>query len=163
MTRIGVTGHIRLTTGSADLVYAALAEALADYAPGEVHGVTCLAGGADQLFAEAVLARRGTYEVVVPAIDYPRAGIEPDNRGTFHRLLRMASDVSVLRRLRSDQAAYVEASDEVLRRCDVLIAVWDRGAQTPASCTGAVAETAARLGIPVRVIWPEGAARAPAG
>lgn len=157
MTRIGVTGHIHLTDGSAAVIYRALADALAEYAPDGVRGVTCLAAGADQLFARAVLATGGSYEVVLPARDYGRVGVAAANRRTFGRLMRRASSVSVLRNRRSGHAAYVAASEEVLRRCDVLIAVWDRGGD---SCTGTVAAMADRFGVPVRVIWPAGAARA---
>lgn len=67
MPRIGVTGHVMLASGTAELVYAGLAEELRPYAGPELRGITCLADGADQLFARAVLALGGSYEVVVPA------------------------------------------------------------------------------------------------
>ncbi len=51
MPRIGVTGHSSLTTDAVPLVAEAIRAALTEYPGNELIGVTCLARGADQVFA----------------------------------------------------------------------------------------------------------------
>lgn len=46
-------------------------------------GVTCLARGADQVFAHVVFDLGGTIEVVLPAADYSESKIKPDNANEF--------------------------------------------------------------------------------
>lgn len=158
MPRIGVTGHVRLTEESAEVIYRALLDALTEYPAGSLHGITCLAAGADQLFARAILARRGTFDVVLPARDYRRFQVPDDNRPEFEELMSRARRIDVLPRAVSDHAAFIAASQVVLDRCDVLIAVWDRGSGR-ASCTAEVVALADRQNREVRVVWPVGAAR----
>ncbi len=163
MPRIGITGHVRLTAGSAELIYPALVEALGDatreFGEDDLCGVTCLAAGADQLFARAVLDRNGRLEVVLTARDYRRKQVRPDNRKCFDSLLRRASRISVLPFAWSGHKAYRAAGSAMLDRCDLLIAVWDRGASGRRSCTEEVVDEARRRKHRVRVVWPDGAAR----
>lgn len=151
MVRIGVTGHIHLTAASRKPIYRALREVLARY--DRVHGVTCLAAGADRLFAQAVHECAGTFEVVLTG------GL----RAGGDRLLRRASAVW---RVPADVAPgdrYAAASERVLDRSDVLVAVWDGD---PGGVHGGTAQTVARArerGLPVEVVWPDGAERAYVG
>jgi len=160
MPRVGITGHVRLAAGSEQLIFAAIDDALHDYAEPDLLGVTCLAAGADQAFARAILARRGTLDVVLPARDYRTASVRPENRATFDTLLSRASRISVLPYEKSGHEAYWAASEELLRRCDILIAVWDQDRSDESSHTADVVDLACRDGKKVRVIWPSGAKRA---
>jgi hypothetical protein len=76
MLHVGITGHTNLTEAAARHVYRNLVTVLRRTV-GALRGVTCLAEGADQIFAEAILAARGSYEVIVPARDYRARGIRP--------------------------------------------------------------------------------------
>ncbi|NEA22150.1 hypothetical protein G3I70_06530, partial [Actinomadura bangladeshensis] len=70
--RVAVTGHRDLDEETSALVEARIREILA--AGGrDIVGVSCLAAGADQIFARAVLARGGRLEVIVPAAGYAAA------------------------------------------------------------------------------------------
>src|SRR5688572_19346347 len=155
--RIGVTGHVMLSAGSAAPIYCALVDTLSRYP--EAEGVTCLAGGADQIFARAVLAQKAEYDVVLPASDYASTGVMPDNRADFDELLHRARDISVMPFDRAGPEAYLAASEEVLSRCDVLVAVWDSDEDDRSSCTSKVVATARRQGKEVVVVWPSGASR----
>ena len=159
MPRIGVTGHIKLADGTADLVYAALVETLRGYRGRGLHGVTCLAEGADQLFAKAVTACGGTYEVVLPAKDYRQMTIADDARASFDALLDTAQRVDYMPFADSTPESYFAASEEMLRRVDALVAVWD-GVPSPVVSSSANVVRAARdKGLAVTVVWPEGARR----
>jgi hypothetical protein len=157
--RIGVTGHVILARGTAELVYDCLAQQLAPYAASGLHGVTCLADGTDQLFARAILALDGTYEVIVPALDYRRHAVDADNRPVFDDLLARASAVSYMPFLDSDRNAYMAASEELLRRVDLLLAVWDGEPSLGLGDTADVVRVARARRLPVTVLWPAGARR----
>jgi FxsC-like protein len=160
MTRVGVTGHTGLTGPTRALVYDALLAALKDHLDGEaLWGVTCLADGADQLFARAVLAVDGRFEVVLPAADYRERVVTAQNLPDFDDLLHEAASVSYMPFGRANRRAYAAASAEMLRRCDVVLAVWDGEPSRRLGDTAHVVATARRLGRPVVVCWPAGALR----
>ncbi|MEJ3750101.1 hypothetical protein WEI85_43440 [Actinomycetes bacterium KLBMP 9797] len=157
--RIGITGHIRLTARSRDLVRDALRDRLRRYGDRLLHGVTCLAAGADQLFAQALLAEHGTYEVILPARDYRARAVGAANRVTFDHLLRHADRVSHAFPV-SCTRAYAAAGHRMLEQCDELFAVWDGGVGGVGS-TAEIVAAARRRGLPVEVVWPVGARRSP--
>lgn len=60
----------------------------------------------------------------------------------------------------ANRDAYEAANRELLTRADVLVAVWD--GSPPSGKGGGTADTvqdARAAGLPVEVVWPEGAAR----
>lgn len=159
-TRIGITGHSDLTPASAPVVSSVLRATLGGYPDRGPVGVSCLAQGADQLFAELVLERHGRLEVILPASDYRARKVEPHNADTFDRLLGAAATVRVMGFERSGRHAYMAASAAMLSTIDVLIAVWDGAPSARLGGTGDVVVAARRLGLPIEIVWPEGAARA---
>jgi hypothetical protein len=159
MLRIGVTGHVILSCGTEKLIYDCLAEELRPYASAGLHGVTCLADGADQLFARVVLALGGTFEAIIPALDYRRRAVERDNRAAFDDLLNQASAVSYMPFFDSGRRAYMAASEELLRRIDLLLAVWDGAPSVVLGDTADVVRAAHARQLPVTVLWPDGAQR----
>jgi hypothetical protein len=159
MPKIGVTGHVHLARGTSALVYRGILDTLRPYAHEGLHGVTCLASGADQLFARAVAALHGTFDVVLPAADYRRK-VDADDRPAFDALLACAESVSRLPFLRSGPEAYLAASEEMLSRVEQVVAVWDGRPSTRRGGTAHVVDLARRRGLPVTVVWPTGAHRA---
>jgi hypothetical protein len=154
--RIGITGHSNLTPPTVSLVDGAVRTALADHASAGLSGLTCLAQGADQVFAHVVLDLGGELHVVLPAADY-RA--HQPSLPEFDDLLDRAATVHTMPFPRSGPAAYMAASEHMLSRVDSLLAVWDG---QPASSYGGTADVVAAArhrGLPVIVLWPPGAAR----
>lgn len=154
---VGVTGHIRLTAQSRRLIFEDLVSRLRRHQAGHrvLHGVTCLADGADRLFARAIRACAGTFDVILPE--------QPDSRRETGRLLRQARTVTTVPADPTPAVRYAAASEQVVRNCDVLIAVWDG---TPDGEHGGTAHTVAqarRLGVPVEIVWPAGAQRRQVG
>jgi hypothetical protein len=157
--RIGITGHMDLTPATVELVRADLRAALAGVPAAGLVGVSCLARGADTVFAEVVVALGGTLEVVLPSAGYADAMVRPEHRTRFDELLRAAATVRVMPFRRPGPQAYEAANRFLLNTCDRLIAVWDGGPGSRRGGTGAfVAEARAQL-LPVDVRWPPGAAR----
>lgn len=158
MTRIGITGHSNLTDATAQLVYRALREHL-DPLGADIVGVTCLARGADQVFARAVLDVGGRIEVILPAPDYRDAKVKPDNLAAFDELIGRAEAVRYMPFTTSGREAYMAASEELVKSCDRLIAVWDSGPSGGLGGTADVVEHARAEGKHVDVVWPDGAER----
>ncbi|MEU8261530.1 hypothetical protein AB0C02_13035 [Micromonospora sp. NPDC048999] len=159
--RVGITGHINLTPDTERLIADALRVELRRISDRPVHGVTCLAAGADQIFARAVLATGGTYEVILPAPDYRAAAIAQDRRAAYDELLQRATRVIHIDHNRSGTAAYVAANRELLRRIQRLVAVWDGELGCHAASTDRTVDWARQRGIPTTILWPTGARRMP--
>lgn len=159
VVRIGITGHSNLTVESAPLVAAALRTELAAHASHGVVGVSCLARGADQLFARAVLELGGVLEVVLPSADYRSRKVKADNAAPFDELLGQATTVHTLPFEASNRESYLAASEHVLSTVELMMAVWDGQPADGRGGTGDVVECARALGLPVTVVWPAGAAR----
>lgn len=159
MHRIGITGHREFDPATSALIRDCLRRMIAVYQPHDLIGVSCLAEGADTLFAEAVAEWGGRLEVVVPALRY-REALPAAHRGTYDCLLAGAAAVYRLPLVESDDAAYLAGNQRMLTAVDRLIAVWDGlPARGPGGTADVVAE-ARRRGLPVEIVWPSGARRA---
>jgi len=157
--RIAITGHMNLTADTVPLIYQAITGALALYAADELTGISCLARGADSVFAQAVLDLGGKLEVLLPAAGYREQKVKPDHAPQFDELTRRATTVRVMPFEEANRVAY-EATNEVLvSTCDTLYAVWDGQSGVDKGSTGSVVEYARSRGVPVEVIWPQGASR----
>ncbi len=159
MIQIGVTGHSNLSADSTELVFGGLRAALDPLAGDGLHGVTCLAAGADQLFARAVLSLGGRYDVILPAPDYRDNVVKPDNLADFDALIATAADVLYMPFETSGREAYMAASEALVTRSDRLLAVWDGQPSGGHGGTADVVAHARHVGIPVEVIWPTGTRR----
>jgi hypothetical protein len=157
VSRIGITGHTNLTPASFPLVADAVRAVLSRES--ELSGVTCLARGADQVFARVVLDLGGTVHVVLPSADYREHEVDPDNEREFDLLLDHAATVHTMPFPRSGPAAFMAASEHMLARVDSLIAVWDGEPSTGYGGTADVVDAARHRGLPVTVLWPPGAER----
>ena len=89
MYRIAISGHRGLPAPRRDLVDTAFRAALAEHAP-DVTGLSCLADGADQIFARAVTDLGGKLEVVIPAKKY-RDGLPEHAQPEYDDLLSRAT------------------------------------------------------------------------
>ncbi|MBF6298286.1 hypothetical protein IU459_12120 [Nocardia amamiensis] len=158
--RIGVTGHMNITEATAPLVYKAVRGLLDEHDPDSLVGVSCIARGSDSVFAQAVLDAGGQLEVVLPSRNYRETKVKPDHAETFDDLIGRAAQVRVMDFDDAGREAYEAANDAVVGSVDRLVAVWDGDAGQKAG-TGSVVELARERGVPVDVVWPEGAARSP--
>jgi hypothetical protein len=157
MYRIAISGHRGLPAATESLVDQALRVALAERAP-TVTGLSCLADGADQIFARAVTELGGTLEAVIPAAEY-REKLPAQSRPQYGELLARAAVVRRLPFTESTPQSHMAASELMLDEADELYAVWDGKSARGYGGTADVVAYAREHGIPVRVIWPDGAQR----
>ncbi|QCX77237.1 hypothetical protein C9F11_17925 [Streptomyces sp. YIM 121038] len=156
--RVGITGHRGLSAEVEARVRTLLADAVSGYDAAELVGVSCIADGPDAWFAEAVLSVGGRLEVVVPATEY-RDSLPEWHHSTYDALMSLASDVHTTGMTASDSEAHMTGSEILVGLADELVAVWDGKPAWGYGGTADVVAYAERNGVPVRVLWPEGASR----
>ncbi|MGP4024360.1 hypothetical protein [Actinomadura sp. 3N407] len=155
--RIAISGHRSLPPATETLVAEALDEALSPITD-VITGLTCLADGADTLFARAVLAHGGQIEVIVPAEHY-LAGLPGEHHAEYRKFIAQATQVHRMPYTESTSEAHMAASQHMLTLADELWAVWDGQPARGYGGTADVVQAAHDLNKPVRVIWPTGAKR----
>lgn len=160
MTRVAITGHMDIAPSSVSAIRDAIAIELSRYTAEGLTGVSCIARGADSIFAEVVLEHGGQLEVVLPSKNYREAKVKPDHAAVFDELMRRAEHVQVMPFDTASRTAYEAANEVLVTGSDELFAVWDGRPASKGGGTASVVEYARSLAIPVRVIWPTGAERA---
>jgi hypothetical protein len=155
--RIGVTGHRELPPDVSGVVADLITTHLAPYGC-EMVGLSCLADGADTVFAEAVVAAGAPLEAIIPATGY-REALPAEHHPTYDRLLARAVLVHTLPYAESTPEAHMAAGQLLVERCDHLIAVWDGEPARGPGGTADVVAYARSLFRPVCVLWPTGARR----
>lgn len=155
--RIAISGHRSLPPATETLVAEALDEALSSIT-NDITGLTCLADGADTVFARAVLARGGQIEVIVPAEQY-LAGLPEEHHAEYRKLLAQAVQVHRMPFSESTSEAHMAASQHMLTLADELWAVWDGQPARGYGGTADVAQAAHDLNKAIHIIWPGGATR----
>jgi len=157
-TVVGITGHQNMTPATKRLVRQALLSRLQSLLP--VIGVTSLAAGSDQIFAECVDELGGSIAAIIPSEHYEDSFDTLKARSAFRRLNKKAVESILLPFPRPSEEAYMSAGRAVVDRCQLLVAVWDG---LPAGGLGGTADviTYARTqGKPVEIVWPSGSRRA---
>lgn len=158
MTVIGVTGHTNITNATTRLVRAEIVDIL-ESKPGDITGLTCLARGADQSFADAVIDVGGSLIVVVPAHDYFDAITDSAAQERCRQYLATATSKVTMDHETSGPNAYFDASRYLIDHCDLLLAVWDGSAPSGSGGTADAVDYAREHGRMVTVVWPAGAER----
>ncbi|MGW7516696.1 hypothetical protein ACWGJ2_14000 [Streptomyces sp. NPDC054796] len=156
--RLGITGHRGLPATVERAVRAALADEVGRYGADALVGVSCLADGPDAWFARAVLDRGGRIEAVVPARAY-RDGLPAWHHATYDDLLSRAVETHRTGLDASDARAHMAGSELLVGLVERLVAVWDGQPARGYGGTADVVAYARRTGVPVHVLWPEGASR----
>lgn len=122
--RVGITGHQRLADDAAwHWVWGALVQEIQP--SHETVGISSLAIGADQLFAECVLKFGGSLIAVIPFPDYSRTFRSENERLRYEQLLGAAEQVITLPGERDEESSYLTAGELVVQESEMMVAVWD--------------------------------------
>ena len=155
--RFGVTGHRILPPSIVECAARHWSRVLPGAA--DLHGVSNLADGADQLFAAHVLAAGGTLEAVLPCEGYAGSLIADESRVRFEDLRRAAATVLTLPFPEPSEEAFLAAGQALVDRSDHLFAVWDGRPARGMGGTADVVSYARACGVPVTVLWVDGVLR----
>jgi hypothetical protein len=156
--KFGITGHRELDDDTTRLVKSSIKAILSEYSGPDLIGVSCIADGADSIFARSVLDAGGKLIVIVPAAEY-RDGLPASHHDTYDGLLNQASEVVRLEHTESTAESHMDASMSMIAKVDILIAVWDGKPARGYGGTADVVDAAKECGVPVLVVWPDGAWR----
>ena len=137
---IAITGHQKLPdTGGWSWVREALVATLAEL-PSPLVGCSSLAAGADQIFAELVLARGGEIRAVIPFAAYETTFKAASDLESYRSLYGRAAAVEVLSEHPDRQESYWAAGRRVVDLADRVLAVWNG---KPAGGLGGTADVVA--------------------
>ncbi|HEX3530979.1 MAG TPA: hypothetical protein VH988_28290 [Thermoanaerobaculia bacterium] len=117
-------------------------------------GISSLAIGADQLFAEVVLRQGGALHAVLPFEGYERTFAAGAARHRYFELLRRAASVETLPARANDEESYLAAGQRIVDLADRMIAVWDGEKAAGLGGTGDIVEYARKVGKEVLHIDP---------
>lgn len=156
--RLGITGHRGLSPEVEVKVRADLTKVVEACDAEDLVAISCIADGPDAWFAQTVLAHGGRLEVVIPAAEY-RESLPDWHHPVYDELMARAVDVHHTGMQESTSQAHQAGSEIVVGLADELIAVWDGQPARGHGGTADVVAYARRVGVPVRLVWPEGATR----
>lgn len=156
-TVVGFTGHQTLSGRTSELIRGAIHHELTHLVP--LVGLTSLAAGSDQIFAQCVLDVGGELSVIVPSKGYEETFGSPEDLANYLRLLSVTASTIELSHDAPSEAAFWDAGKQVVEGADVLLAVWDGDQAAGLGGTADVVKYATELGRRVIVIWPPGASR----
>lgn len=159
-TRIGVTGHRSIPAAVLPSVRTGIRRQFQREGDAEVEALSCLAAGADQLFADLALDRGIPVTAVIPGMDYEAHLGDADTRAAYHRLLNSCRTRVNLPVEATHEEAYFAAGRWIVDHADRLVAVWDGQPARGLGGTGDVVAYARRRGVPVTVLWRPGVLRA---
>jgi hypothetical protein len=165
--RVGITGHTDLGAETVRLVDGELGRHLRGLRSDSsaetcsLIGVSCLAPGADCVFADVVLRLGGLLEVILPWAGYAGSRVPGYHAAGYGALLQRASSVRAAgaAAAKTEPQAYAAANSLMLDSVDRLIAVWNGVPSRKLGGTADAVSAAKARRMPVTVIWPEGSRR----
>lgn len=142
--KLGVSGHQERPGIDWSWVHAEILSEL-KLAGHPLYGLSSLAKGADQVFANAILERGGRLISVIPLDGYERY-FEGDMRDDYFALVRKSTVVRL--HGNAEQEAFLNAGKYIAEKCDLLLAIWDAQPAQGKGGTAEVVEYARCLGRP---------------
>ena len=122
--KVGITGHQNL--GSKETI-----TWLSDVLATVVHkygidmGITSLAIGADQLYAQILRKKDIRYLAIIPSDQYEKTFANTSDLEKYNSLLHDASEVIKLPFNAPSEVAFYEAGKHMVNLSDMVIAIWD--------------------------------------
>lgn len=147
--KLGVTGHQTLDEEQGWVVIRSELHDKLTSASKPLVGLSSLAPGADQVFAQEILRIGAELIAVLPFASY-REKVPADGRHRFDTLLARSRDVVALEGGSTDEESYMKAGCYIVDHCDRLLAVWDGH---PAAGFGGTADVVQYAQWRQRSIW----------
>jgi len=132
--RIGITGHQNL---SVSVIAWIKQEILIEIKQLNIDDAySCLAIGADQIFAEIILENKIPLIAIIPCVHYETTF---DSKGliSYNKLLKQSKSIIQLNFQKPSEEAFFEAGKTVISNSDILFAIWN---SLPAKGLGGTAD-----------------------
>lgn len=122
--KVGMTGHQSIGPISVvEWVSSTLDGQIAKYET--TSGYTCLASGADQLFARLLQSKGIPYTVIIPSNEYEMTFSHSYELENYRSLLSSAKEQIQTSFGSPNEAAYYRAGREIVKQAEIIFAVWD--------------------------------------
>lgn len=158
---IAAVGHQDLTAGTLELLEAELCAQLERLAEGAA-GLVRAGAGLPVVFGRAVREAGRKLVVLLPSQGAVPAALPAPDQAVAGELLMLAEHVHLLPFDPADRNACVSADERLIECCRQVVAVWDGSSSNGRDATAHLVAFARARGIPVKVLWPDGAERTPA-
>jgi hypothetical protein len=126
--KIGITGHQKLDNSDwwdwVEQELINLLDKFSEESGNDLIGVSSLAVGADQLFAELILRFEANLHAVIPFPGYEKT-FDAKGLDKYKKLVEQATEVETLNAKSTDEESYFAAGKRVVELSDVVIAVWN--------------------------------------
>lgn len=122
--KIGITGHQELGSEATIIWLSNTLESIIRQNHIDV-GITSLAIGADQLFAEVLRKSHVPYIAVIPSNGYETTFQNTHDLRRYQELLQGASERRKLTFKKPSETAFYEAGKQIVNLSDMLIAIWN--------------------------------------
>jgi hypothetical protein len=122
--KVGVTGHQQLGGEETTAWLSHTLETCIEQYRIE-QGITSLAIGADQLYAEVLKRTNIPYLAVIPSADYVTTFTNNHDLARYQEFLRDAFEIIHLPFEQGSETAYYEAGKRVVDLSDLLLAIWN--------------------------------------
>ena len=123
--KIGITGHQRLPQAEDWIWVRDQMDHILSTQNQPFEGITCLAAGTDQLFAELILKRGGLLYSIVPFEGYERTFSDIHDQNRYHDFRKVSNEMEVLEWKESDEESFLIAGKRVVDLSNLLITVWN--------------------------------------
>jgi hypothetical protein len=117
-----------------------------------IEGISCLAGGADQIFARTLIELGIKHVAVVPMVSY-EAYFSPSTNCEYLSL-RKKSKIVELRQKTSPMSAFLAAGKYVVDFSDAMIACWDEESARDIGGTADIVTYCLAVGRPLYILNP---------
>lgn len=156
--RIGITGHQDIPNGALPFVKDGIERTLSRFRS-DLTGLSCLAAGADQLFAESILSIGGQLHAIIPCDGYETTFKEKKSLARFRHLLAKAKIVEQLEYRHPSEDAFFDAGRRIVEQSQILVAIWDGQSVKGKGGTADIVSYAREKKIEVVIVWPPGMSR----
>ena len=121
--KVGITGHQNIGSNETikwvtSVLSANIKELAIDF------GLTSLAIGADQLFAQLLKQNHIPYVVIIPCENYDKTFTDPTYLESYRNLLNSSFDKFQLPFTEPSETAFYNAGKEIVDRSDLIFAIW---------------------------------------
>lgn len=136
--KIGISGHQKRTGADWQWVRGSMREWLTTANIESLVGLTSLAQGADQIFAETILEQRGQIVAIIPHTEYIKSFTDECSAENFQTLLSTSKIVQLPDR-KNREESYLRAGRYIVENSDLMFIVWDQRNAVGTGGTGDIA------------------------
>ena len=132
--KIGITGHQNLSVSVIDWIKQEILIEIKQLNIDEAY--SCLAIGADQIFAEIILANKIPLIAIIPCADYETT-FDSNGLISYNNLIKHSKSIIQLNFQKPSGDAFFEAGKTVISNSDIIFAIWNN---LPAKGLGGTAD-----------------------